>query len=197
MKLHFTCQKLFGPELDQIMQNSGWGEKYIKTFSALNREEFISCMETNSDLAGKAPLSGPSQDLRAGFAHKNQPTIPFDQEHISKWLPRVCRKVDTVLTSMWEVYCRQLFPTDHQVSRHPSSRSVPTYPSSRLQAMIDGDQALLDKGAVIPVPRDKEGNGLYLLLFLVPKHDSRLWPVLDLKALNKSIVVEHFKMTYV
>ena len=51
---------------------------------------------------------------------------------------------------------------------------------------------LLEKGAVTPVS-DSQG-GFYSNLFLVPKKNGQMRPVINLKRLNEWVSTEHFKM---
>ncbi len=53
--------------------------------------------------------------------------------------------------------------------------------------------SLLEKRAIEAV-RDPSSPGFYSRLFVVPKKNGKLRPVLDLSALNKYMVVDHFKM---
>ncbi len=53
--------------------------------------------------------------------------------------------------------------------------------------------ALLNKNAIEEV-RDTSSPGFYSRLFVVPKKNGKLRPVLDLSSLNEHIVVEHFRM---
>lgn len=55
-------------------------------------------------------------------------------------------------------------------------------------------QHLLDIWVIQPVPEDKQRQGFYSILFVVPK---ALWgwrAILDLKRLNKHLIYRHFKM---
>ena len=62
--------------------------------------------------------------------------------------------------------------------------------SEELQTAVD---ALLEKGAVERVVHEHT-LGFYSRLFLVPKKTGDLRPVIDLSALNRHMVVPHFKM---
>ncbi len=53
--------------------------------------------------------------------------------------------------------------------------------------------SLLTKNAIEEV-RDTSSPGFYSRLFVVPKKNGKLRPVLDLSSLNKHILVEHFRM---
>ena len=54
--------------------------------------------------------------------------------------------------------------------------------------------SLLGKGAVVAVEPAGSEEGFYSTLFLVPKMDGRMRPVINLKALNFWVHPQHFKM---
>ena len=54
--------------------------------------------------------------------------------------------------------------------------------------------SLLGKGAVVTVEPAASEEGFYSTLFLVPKTDGRMRPVINLKALNFWVHPQHFKM---
>ena len=61
------------------------------------------------------------------------------------------------------------------------------------QSLISAEiQTLIQKGAVSL--QEPHQVGFVSQLFLVPKKDGSFWPVVNLKALNKFIQEEHFKM---
>ena len=53
--------------------------------------------------------------------------------------------------------------------------------------------SLQSKGAIIPVTRNPR-EGFFSTLFLVPKKDGKMRPVINLKALNVFVKSQHFKM---
>ena len=60
--------------------------------------------------------------------------------------------------------------------------------------MEKGIQSILEKGVVIPVPRTQEGTGFYSTLFLVPKVDGYLRPIMNWRHLNKFVILDPFRM---
>ena len=64
----------------------------------------------------------------------------------------------------------------------------------RRLAKEQGIKALMDKQAVVMAPSGQDTTGFYSTLFLVPKVDSSLHPVLNLKGLNKFVVLDSFRM---
>ena len=62
----------------------------------------------------------------------------------------------------------------------------------QLRAISEEIQKLLEKGAIQEVSEDKEG--FYSRLFLVPKKDGQMRPMINLRPLNQFLVHNHFKM---
>ena len=68
------------------------------------------------------------------------------------------------------------------------------YSEEQMKLLREEVTSLLGKGAVeIVGPTSSEG-GFYSTLFLVPKTEGRMRPVIDLKALNFWVLPQHFKM---
>ncbi len=55
-------------------------------------------------------------------------------------------------------------------------------------------KALLDKGAIEYAPHSNRETGFYSRYFIVPKKDGGLHPILDLRALNDSVMQLKLKM---
>ena len=68
----------------------------------------------------------------------------------------------------------------------------PVFPPEQAAQVREELQLLLEKGAVIPTSCSQEG--FYLNLFLVPKKNGQMRPVINLKQLNQWVSAEHFKM---
>ena len=66
--------------------------------------------------------------------------------------------------------------------------------SSQEQSLIDEITKMLSKGAIIKLPPEEASKGFYSSLFLVPKKDRGMKPVINLKSLNEYVVPQHFKM---
>ncbi len=66
-------------------------------------------------------------------------------------------------------------------------------PPKQATLLRDHVKELLQKGAVEQV-KNKSSRGLYSHLFLVPKKNGKLRPVINLKKLNKSLVIPRFTM---
>ena len=54
--------------------------------------------------------------------------------------------------------------------------------------------SLLAKGAIKIVPASQSESGFYSRYFLVPKKDGGLRPILDLRHLNRALMVRPFRM---
>ena len=84
----------------------------------------------------------------------------------------------------------EFYQPPHQVWRpHPPQFSQ----EDRLLVREEVSQ-LMTKGAVQELCPQEARPGFYSNLFLVPKKDGRMRPVINLKALNQFIEVQHFKM---
>ena len=68
----------------------------------------------------------------------------------------------------------------------------PVFPPEQAAQVREELQSLLKKGAVVPVSDSQEG--FYSNLFLVPKKNGQMRPVINLKRLNQWVSAEHFKM---
>ena len=67
--------------------------------------------------------------------------------------------------------------------------------STSEQSLIDEEiQKMLQKGAITEIPQVEAKQGFYSSLFLVPKKDGGMRPVINLKRLNEYVVPHHFKM---
>ncbi|CAJ0955857.1 unnamed protein product [Ranitomeya imitator] len=54
--------------------------------------------------------------------------------------------------------------------------------------------SLLKAGVIAPIPEKERFTGFYSNLFVVPKKDGKVRPILDLKLLNRRICLNHFRM---
>ncbi|CAJ0925344.1 unnamed protein product, partial [Ranitomeya imitator] len=54
--------------------------------------------------------------------------------------------------------------------------------------------SLLKSGVIVPVPEKERYTGFYSNLFVVPKKDGKVRPILDLKLLNRRVRLRHFRM---
>ena len=68
----------------------------------------------------------------------------------------------------------------------------PVFPPEQAAQVREELQSLLEKGAVVPVSNSLEG--FYSNLFLVPKKNGQMRPVINLKWLNQWVSAEHFNM---
>lgn len=79
----------------------------------------------------------------------------------------------------------------------PPTRFFPSTPPptpSRAAAFFGAIHALCQQGVIVPVPTSERFQGFYSNLFMVPKKNGSVRPVLDLKLLNRHVRVRKFKM---
>lgn len=61
-------------------------------------------------------------------------------------------------------------------------------------SILEEVNTLLEKCVIEPVPKTLENQGFYSTVFIVPKRQGGLRPILNLKPLNQYVVPNHFKM---
>ena len=67
--------------------------------------------------------------------------------------------------------------------------------SSEEQSSLEEEvRSMINKGAVVELPKLEQGKGFFSSMFLVPKKGEGSRPVINLKHLNKFIPAQHFKM---
>ena len=84
-----------------------------------------------------------------------------------------------------------------ELLREPVQLRYPreTISSSEEQSLIHEEiKKLLQKGAITKLLPSEAQQGFYSYLFLVPKKDGGMRPVINLKRLNEYVVPHHFKM---
>ncbi|XP_044134874.1 F-box/WD repeat-containing protein 9 isoform X1 [Bufo gargarizans] len=84
-----------------------------------------------------------------------------------------------------------------QAQSRPPERFFPSRvpgDPSQASALLQVVSSLLVWGVVAPVPLEEQGTGSYSNLFVVPKKEGSVHPVLDLKLLNKSLRVRRFRV---
>ncbi|CAJ0923458.1 unnamed protein product [Ranitomeya imitator] len=62
------------------------------------------------------------------------------------------------------------------------------------RALLCAIHSLRQSGVIVPVPEHERFRGFYSNLFVVPKKDGTVRPILDLKLLNRCVRVRHFRM---
>ncbi|CAJ0958245.1 unnamed protein product [Ranitomeya imitator] len=85
----------------------------------------------------------------------------------------------------------------NRVPCSPPARFFPSrLPSlgAQSRALLCAIRSLRQSGVIVPVPEHERFRGFYSNLFVVPKRDGKLRPILDLKLLNKYVKVRHFRM---
>ena len=71
---------------------------------------------------------------------------------------------------------------------------VPSFPSEQSAQILEEVSSLVEKGAVTVVDSHYPQTEFYSVLFLVPKKNGQMRPVINLKALNQWVETPHFKM---
>ena len=101
----------------------------------------------------------------------------------------------------WKVMTKDLWVLDtvrgYRIDflSEPHQRVIPhtsRYSAEQTQLIVEEVQELLNKGAVVQIHSPR--RGFYSNLFLVPKKDGEQRPVINLKALNQFVQMQHFKM---
>ncbi|CAJ0931053.1 unnamed protein product [Ranitomeya imitator] len=103
------------------------------------------------------------------------------------------------LSVVHDEWVRDLVSSGYKIefSSPPPTRFFPSrLPSSAAQsrALLCAIHTLRQSGVIVPVPEHERFKGFYSNLFVVPKKDGKVRPILDLKLLNKCVRVRHFRM---
>ena len=99
-----------------------------------------------------------------------------------------------------DLYVRQILHVGHTLPFHTPLRAFQGIVSTsmvvghRSEVLLEEVHSLLRKNAIELVPRGQERQGWYGHYFLVPKKTGDLRPILNLKPLNKKLVVDTFTM---
>ena len=119
---------------------------------------------------------------------------PIENEHgIAGRLSFHARNWQKITRDRWVLDMVKGYQIDFLSSPFQSRKPHPQqYSSEQMELIATEVKELLQKGAVSPVT--PQGEGFYSSLFLVPKKDGGQRPVINLKALNKFVRTEHFKM---
>ncbi|CAJ0958925.1 unnamed protein product [Ranitomeya imitator] len=134
------------------------------------------------------PLSHPHP---LNLLHNDSSTCPADTD---RWAPSFRQNWLSVVHDKW---VRELVSSGYKIefsSIPPPHFFQSSPPKSRSSHLLQAIQALQKDGVIAPVPRDQRFKGFYANLFVVPKKDGTLRPILDLKLLNKFVRVRHFRM---
>ena len=100
-----------------------------------------------------------------------------------------------VTQDQWVLNTVQGYRIEFLTNPTQSSRPRAGASSSSEQSLINEEiEKLLAKGAVTELPPEEADQGFYSSLFLVPKKDGGMRPVINLKSLNEFVIPHHFKM---
>lgn len=104
--------------------------------------------------------------------------------HVPAW--------EKITSNQWTLQAIKGYKLDFK--DQPQQSHKPQTVETRQQSKLISEevQKLLEKGAIQEVTEDEEG--FYSRLFLVPKKDGQMRPVINLRPLNQFLVHNHFKM---
>ena len=138
-------------------------------------------------------------------AAAQQPTLPPQNLNISfktmEWngpvagrLSRFIENWKLITTDPWVLNTVQ----GHQIEflQQPGFHRLPPMHYSHQEKLAISEEVtkMQGKGAVVPVHRDLQEECFLSNLFLVPKKEGGMRPVINLKGLNHFVKLEHFKM---
>ncbi|CAJ0921526.1 unnamed protein product [Ranitomeya imitator] len=128
---------------------------------------------------------------------------PHDSRQDPSPLPRLGDRLlffrDVWISSVEDAWVREVVSSGYKIEfvSRPRDRFFESRPP-RDPALIPGFFAaiasLLKVGVIVPVPEKERFTGFYSNLFVVPKKDGKVRPILDLKLLNRRVRLNHFRM---
>ena len=124
-----------------------------------------------------------------GVVHHYQPDLPQAGRlvhYLTNW--------SAITQDQWVLNMVRGYQIDFVAKPHQGSLPTPPHYTSEQVTLIQEELAkLLQKQAIQPVECPSETD-FYFNIFLVPKKDGGQRPVINLKALNSFVHLEHFKM---
>ncbi|CAJ0954016.1 unnamed protein product [Ranitomeya imitator] len=200
--LPYQSGRLFGEKLDQLISDSTGGKNGPQHQVLLRRVGPIRT-ETVGPLI--RPVRGeecvPSlldlEDLgRKDFRPSDWRPLPGISKRVGGrlllfrqvWLQVIHDQwVAELISSGYKIELVCLTPPRFFPSRLPKCKSL-------RQSLFNSIESLRISGVISPVPKEERFQGFYSNLFVVPKKDGAVRPILDLKLLNKFVRVRHFRM---
>ena len=119
--------------------------------------------------------------------HKNYPLAGRQQRFLHNW--EKLTQDQWVLQTVKGVQI-EFISTPHQ-SFFPSQPKASENDRASLQEEIT---SMMGKGAIVELSWEETHTGFFSTMFLVPKKDEKMRPVINLKRLNQFVQVNHFKM---
>ena len=151
--------------------------------------------ETLPELLRKVPTVTPhfpSSSPLLQCPHPPIPSIPTAQETpVGRRLSQYVSQWSVLTNCPWTLEVVRGYRLEF---RHPPSRRPPPHPAQltpqQEEALDQEIQSLLNKRAI---SRCTRWGGFFSSVFVVPKKDGGWHPVINLKALNQSLHIQHFK----
>ncbi|CAJ0944457.1 unnamed protein product [Ranitomeya imitator] len=106
---------------------------------------------------------------------------------------------DVWISAVEDAWVREVVSSGYKIefASRPRDRFFQSRPP-RDPALVPGFfsaiASLLKSGVIVPVPEKERFTGFYSNLFVVPKKDGKVRPILDLKLLNRRVRLRHFRM---
>ncbi|CAJ0928014.1 unnamed protein product [Ranitomeya imitator] len=106
---------------------------------------------------------------------------------------------DVWISAVEDAWVREVVSSGYKIefASQPRDRFFQSRPP-RDPALVPGFfsaiASLLKSGVIVPVPEKERFTGFYSNLFVVPKKDGKVRPILDLKLLNRRVRLRHFRM---
>ncbi|XP_041437518.1 uncharacterized protein LOC121399818 [Xenopus laevis] len=155
-------------------------------------------------------LSRHSTTCRGRFSGRSRPSwqsrkstsallTPSSLQRLSRRGGRLCRFADSWKNLTQDVWVHEVVSQGYHLefaSLPPCRFFMSRYPQGhqKAQALHDAIGKLIRSEVIIPFPTEERFRGYYSNLFVVPKKDGSVRPILDLKELHTFIRPRRFKL---
>ncbi|CAJ0967241.1 unnamed protein product [Ranitomeya imitator] len=129
--------------------------------------------------------------------------LPHDSRQDSSPTPRLGGRLlrfrDVWISAVEDAWVREVVSSGYKIefASRPRDRffqSRPPKDPALFPGFFAAIASLLKSGVIVPVPEKERYTGFYSNLFVVPKKDGKVRPILDLKLLNRRVRLRHFRM---